>query len=166
MFQLAVGTGRVEEWRSELKRITDVLSDPQIVEILETPKIPYERKAELVRKALPDISPHALNLAYLLVQKQRLRILDLLVEEYERMADQHLGIEHASVSTAVELDEDGTTRLRSHLERLTGKRVVLKTEVDPSIIGGFVARIGDKLIDGSTRARLELLKRRLAASVS
>ena len=166
VFQLAIDTGKVEEWRTELRDMASALADPQLVEILENPKVPFDSKADLVRKCLPGASQHALNLAYLLVSRQRLGILESLVAEYERMANAHQGLEHATVVTAVDLDEEGKSRLVAHLERLTGKRILLATEVDPGIIGGFVARIGDRLIDGSTRARLEMLKRKLATTAS
>jgi F-type H+-transporting ATPase subunit delta len=83
------------------------------------------------------------------------------VSEYERMADSHLGLEHAKVITAVPLDEEDQKKLSERLAAITGKKIVLTAEVDPAIIGGFVARVGDELIDGSTRAKLEALRRQL-----
>jgi F-type H+-transporting ATPase subunit delta len=77
------------------------------------------------------------------------------------MADAYLGLEHARVVTALPIDKQEEAKLTEHLAAITGKKVVLTTEVDPAIIGGFVARIGDKLIDGSTKAKLEALKRSL-----
>jgi len=161
VFQIAKEKDEVEKWRSELKTIAATLADPQLRAILEDPKIHFGDKENLVNKVLPDISQLALNFVYLLVSRQRLSILEQTVSEYERMADGYAGLEHAKVITAVPVDEESKKKLSERLAAITGKKIVLTTEVDPAIIGGFVARVGDELIDGSTRAKLEALKRRL-----
>ena len=161
VFQIAKEKDEVEKWRSELKTIAATLADPQLRAILEDPKIHFGDKENLVNKVLPDIRQLALNFVYLLVSRQRLSILEQIVSEYERMADEYAGLEHAKVITAVPVDEESKKKLSERLAAITGKKIVLTTEVDPAIIGGFVARVGDELIDGSTRAKLEALKRRL-----
>jgi F-type H+-transporting ATPase subunit delta len=161
VFQIAQEKDEVEKWRSELKTIAATLGDPQLQAILEDPKVHLIEKENLIGKCLPGISQLALNFAYLLVAKQRLSILEQIVLEYEHMADAHMGLEHAKVITAIPLDEEGKKKLSERLAAITGKKIVLTTEVDPAIIGGFVARVGDKLIDGSTKAKLEALKRTL-----
>ncbi len=161
VFQIATENKEVDKWRSELGTIAATLTDPELRPILEDPKIRLHDKASLTAKCLSGLSQLALNLANLLVSKQALGIVERIAAEFNRMADAHEGIEHATVTTAVDLDDSDRQRLTSHLSTLTGKRVTLETEVDPDIIGGFVARIGDKLLDGSTRARLEALKKKL-----
>ena len=161
VFQIAREKNEVEKWRSELKTIAATLADSQLRALLEAPKVHLGDKENLVKKCLPDISQLALNLTYLLVAKQRLGILDQIVSEYERMADSYLGVEHAKVTTAIPVDEESRKKLSERLSAITGKKIVMTTEVDPAIIGGFVARAGDELIDGSTKAKLEALKKRL-----
>ena len=161
VFQIASENNGVEKWRSELKEIATTLKDPQLRAILEDPKVHLSEKEKLISKCLPELSQLALNFTYLLVAKQRLGILEQIVSEYERMADAHQGLEHARVVTALPIDRQEEVKLTEHLATITGKKIVLTTEVDPAIIGGFVARVGDKLIDGSTKAKLEALKRSL-----
>ena len=161
VFQIALDSNEVERWRSELETIAATLGDPQLAAILEDPKVHLDDKIQLISKCLPGLNQLVLNLAYLIVSRQVLGILDQLVAEYNRMADGHEGLEHASVVTAVALDDTDKERLAEHLAVMTGKIVSLVTEIDPAIIGGFVARIGDNLIDGSTRARLEALRKKL-----
>ena len=161
VFQIASENNEVEKWRSELKEIATTLKDPQLRAILEDPKVHLSEKEKLISKCLPELSQLALNFTYLLVAKQRLGILEQIVSEYERMADAHQGLEHARVVTALPIDRQEEVKLTEHLATITGKKIVLTTEVDPAIIGGFVARVGDKLIDGSTKAKLEALKRSL-----
>ncbi len=161
VFQIAQEQDEVEKWRAELKIIATTLADPQLRAILEDPKVHLSEKENLVGKCLPGMSQLALNLVCLLVARRRLSILEQIVSEYERMADAYAGLEHAKVITAIPLDEEGQKKLSERLAAITGKKIVLTTEVDPTIIGGFVARVGDKLIDGSTKAKLKALKRSL-----
>jgi F-type H+-transporting ATPase subunit delta len=162
LFQIALESNEVEKWRSELDEIAATLSDPQLLAILENPKVHFDDKLRLVRKCLPEATHLALNFVSLLVSRQRLGILSQIVDAYGLMADAHEGLEHASVITAITLDEPDKEALAGHLATMTGKRIVLSDAVDPDIIGGFVARVGDRLIDGSLRARLEALKKTLA----
>jgi F-type H+-transporting ATPase subunit delta len=161
VFQLALKNNEVEKWRAELITVATALSDPQLQVILENPKIHISDKEQLINRCLPGLSQLALNFAYLLVSKQRLDILTQIVAEYERMADAHQGVEHAKVTTATPIDEGEQKMLEERMAAMTGKQIVLTSEVDPAIIGGFVARIGDRLIDGSTKAKLEALKKKL-----
>ena len=161
VFQLALDSNEVDGWRSQLKTIAATLTDPELAAILENPKVHLTDKVQLLSRCLPELNELTLNFAYFLVARQRLSILDQIVAEYERMADAHQGLEHAEVITAIPLDKEGKEKLAERLAAITGKRIVLAADVDPAIIGGFVARVGDKLIDGSTRARLEALKKRL-----
>ncbi|MDY6892716.1 MAG: ATP synthase F1 subunit delta [Chloroflexota bacterium] len=165
VFQLAIENNEVEKWRSELKAMAVTLTEPELAMVLENPKIHLSEKMVVIKKCLPDLSELALNLAYLLVSKQRLGILKQIIAEYERKADAHLGLEHATVVTAVPIDEGDKAKLAKHLSEIAGKQIVLSAEVDPSIIGGFVARIGDKVLDGSTKAKLEALKKSLVQAI-
>jgi len=161
VFQIALDSNEVEMWRSQLNTIATTLTDPELSAILENPKVHLSDKVQLISRCLPEVNELALNFAYFLVARQRLSILDQIVAEYERMADAHQGLEHAEVITAIPIDEEDKEKLAQRLATITGKQIVLAADIDPTIIGGFVARVGDKLIDGSTRARLESLKKRL-----
>ncbi len=161
VFQIALENNEVGKWRSELETIAATLGDPQLTAILEDPKVHLNNKIQLINECLPGISQLALNFAYLIAAKQVLGILSQIAVEYNSMADSHEGLDHANVVTAIALGDADKESLAAHLATITGKQVSLDTEVDPSIIGGFVARIGDRLIDGSTKARLELLRKKL-----
>ena len=160
-FEIARDNDEIERWRADLRTMAATLSDPQALAILENPKLPLQSKMRLVEQVLPGVSGLALNLAYLLVLRGRLGLVRQIADEYQRFANAHLGVEHAEVTTAVPLDEATKQRLAQALGEITGAKVLLTTRVDPEVIGGFVARIGDRLVDGSTRARLEALKKTL-----
>ena len=152
----------MDRWQSDLRKIASLGEDAAFVALLENPKLHFDDKAKLLAERLGDINPLALNLVYLLVARGRLSMVGEIADEYQRLLDSYRGIEQAEVITAIPLDDEDKLRLEERLGAIVGKKVVLKPEVDSSLIGGIVARIGGKLLDGSTRSRLEALKKELS----
>lgn len=161
VFEIALERDEIDRWRSDIEAIADALKEPLLVAFLESPKIHFEAKASVLAERLQGVAPLAMNLALLLVEKRRLGIIDDLVSEYARLVDAHRGVVHARVATAVQLDDKDTKEVAHKLGEALQKEIVLDAEVDPTIIGGLTIRVGDRLIDGSTRSRLEALKRSL-----
>ncbi len=164
VFQIALEKKELEKWQSDLKKIATLAEDKVLLTLLENPKLRFSDKAELLAGRLSEVSPLALNLVHLLVARDRLGMVVKITEEYQRLFDAYRGIESAEVTTAVPLGDEAKARLGRHLEEIVGKKVVIKHEVDPALIGGLVARIGGKLLDGSTRSRLEALKKGMAGA--
>ena len=160
-FQIALEREQLDTWRRDLERISEAVNEPLLFSFLASPKIHFGEKARVLRERLEEINPLAMNLALLLVAKGRLGILGEMVLEYGRLLDEHRGIAHAEVATAVPLHPEEKGRLTYRLSDMVGKEIVLTPTVDPSIIGGLVARVGDKLIDGSTKGRLLALRESL-----
>ncbi|HLC23305.1 MAG TPA: ATP synthase F1 subunit delta [Dehalococcoidia bacterium] len=161
VFEIAAERSELDKWREELAEIARVLGDPEVHAVLENPRAPYVAKQELLRRALPGLSPLALNLAYLLVRAGRLAVVDQMVETYGQLADAHNGIVHADVVSAIVLSDEYRRCVSEWLQKMSGKKVVLEARTDPSIIGGLVVRVGDRVIDASVGTRLERLKRNL-----
>jgi F-type H+-transporting ATPase subunit delta len=161
VFEIAKGGNRLEEWLTDLNKIAEFTHDPEIVSFLENPKVPFESKAKLAKEALEGISTLALNLAYLLIAKGKAGVAKQIVSEYQRLLDEYRGIKHAEITTAVLLDDSSEKILSQRLEAMIGKKVSIELQVNPDVLGGFVARIGDSLIDFSIRNRLNLLKKEL-----
>jgi F-type H+-transporting ATPase subunit delta len=162
VFEIALEKNELGKWKSDLENIAGTLKDPELSTLLENPKIPFSQKAGLLRGVLTEISPLAMNLVGFLVTKNRLKILGDLVAEYKHMLDTYYGREQAEVITAVSLSEDEKERLRKKLSEISNKDIILAAQVDPDIEGGLVAKIGDKLIDGSVRTKLQELRRGLS----
>ena len=160
-FQIALERDELDLWREDLERIAVAIKDPFIYAFLAGPKVPFSEKSRILGQRLEGINPLAMNLAYLLVARGRLRIVEDMVDEYRRLVDEHRGIAHAEVAAAILVDEEVKDRLISRLGSLVSREVVLQVKVDPSLIGGIIARIGDKIIDGSTRSRLVSLRESL-----
>ncbi|MCD6389392.1 MAG: F0F1 ATP synthase subunit delta [Desulfobulbaceae bacterium] len=98
------------------------------------------------------------NFMNLLAQKRRADVLPDIAETFQAMVDEEHNVCQGTVVTATEIDDDLKEKVKETLEKLTGKQVTLKTEVDDSIIGGMVAKVGDLVLDGSIKTQLAGLK--------
>lgn len=164
VFEIALETKKLAKWQSDLKKIVSVVRDATLMAFLESPKFHFDDKSRLLSERLEGINLLALNLVLLLVAKRRLDIIGDIADEYQQLLDSHRGIERAEVTTAIPLDDEDKQKLAEHLGAIVDKKVVLKSETDPGIIGGIVARIDGKLLDGSTRSKLVALKKELVGT--
>jgi F-type H+-transporting ATPase subunit delta len=161
VFEIALEKNALDRWQADLEKAADAMADGTFLAAMDSPKIKFDDKARLLTERLGDIGPLARNLVFLLVARSGAGMIGEITTEYRRMVDAYHGIETAEVTTAVPLDEEDKRRLAENLSDLVGGRVVLKTEVAPEILGGIVARVGGRLLDGSTRSRLAALKKDL-----
>jgi F-type H+-transporting ATPase subunit delta len=162
VFEIALESNKLKEWQSNLAKVAKLVEDDEFISLAENPKVPFDMKTKLVQEKLGKTEPMVLNLVYLLISKGKLKTANLISEEYDRLLNEHYGIKSAEVTTAIPLDNVEKEKLSQNLETLIGKKVSMQVQVDPDILGGFIARIDDSLIDGSIRSRLEMLKKRLA----
>ncbi len=162
IFEIALDKQELDRWRSDLDQIVHLYDDAGLINFLESPKFDFDDKARLLAERLGGLNPLALNLVYLLVTRGRLSMVREIAGDYQRRLDSYRGIEPADVTTAIPLDDEDKQRLAQHLGAAIGKKVVLKAEVDSGLISGVIARVGGKLLDGSTRSKLEALRREMA----
>jgi F-type H+-transporting ATPase subunit delta len=166
VFDIAREKGEFDRWVEDLQAIVDLVALPGVLDVLASSRVPSEVKVRVLRSGLADVSPLASNLAHLLVDKGRIGLTEQVRDEYLRLLDEHRGVAKAVVITAVPLSDDEGRAVVQRLKELTGKEIVLETRVEPGILGGLVARVGDRLIDGSTRTRLLELRSRLAGDTA
>jgi F-type H+-transporting ATPase subunit delta len=164
IFDLAQEEGQIEEWGGRLDRVRAVLRQPEVWAVMANPIIPRRRQQEALTSLLPDVGEEGRNLARLLVERGRLDDLDGIVEEYGRLADEAAGRLRASVATAVPLPPDEQRQLALDLSQRLGREVRLEARTDPSLLGGVVVRLGDRLLDASLRTRLDELRRTLGTA--
>lgn len=164
-FGAAEASGALDEVEDELFRFTRILDrSGQLYAALVSTQLPTERKVEVVRALLGDGKAHDVTIGVVLraVTNRRGRTLERALEEYLRLAGARRARLVATVTTALPLGEETTDRLRDMLGRLYRHDIQLQVEVDPDLLGGVVVRIGDEVIDGSVRHRLDQARRRLA----
>ena len=163
-FQIAERDDTVEQWLVQLAEATQVAGDPTVVHHVENPETPIEGRLEIFNAALGDgMLPQVSNLLTLILRRRRVEQLPRISREFRRLYNKKMGIVEATATSAIELDEQELERLRSRLEEMTSAKIELSTNVDPSLLGGVQVRLGDLLLDGSVRGRLEQLRSRLAS---
>ena len=163
VFEIAIERQELDKWQSDLEKIAILGQDTAVVALLENPKLRFDDKAKLLVGVLGDISPLALNLVYLLVARGRLNMAADIAAHYQQMLDSYRGIERADVITAIPLDDEDKLRLEARLGTMVDKKVVIEKEVDVNLLGGIVARMGGKLLDGSVRSKLAALKKEISS---
>ena len=166
VFQLALEQNSLERWLDDLTLLASALQDAEFSEFLDAPQVTVAQKVQVLKDSLQDhVTTLALNLVSLLASRSSANLIPGIAEVYQELLDAHTGIERADVMTAVSIDDDQQERIADLLKSIVGKEVTITTRLEPELIGGFVARVGDRVIDGSTRTRLAELKRGIAQRV-
>jgi F-type H+-transporting ATPase subunit delta len=164
LFGLAQDTGRVQAVRDELDGLLQAIERvPALADVFVRPLHPAaERRAALRRLAEPlGLSPLVANFCAYLIDQRRTRDLAAIRDEYGRLADEAAGRLLGEVATAAPLEPVQLERLRDALTRRMGRSVDLTVRVDPKLVGGVVARVGDLVFDGSLRSQLAQLRTQL-----
>ena len=162
VFQIALEREELDVWMEDLTLLARALENRELAEFLDAPQVAVERKIDVIEGALGDtVGPLALNLLSLLASRNIVPVMPDVVEQYQRMLDAHRGIEQAEIVSAVSLDDRQQQRISDLLSGMAGKEVRVTARVDPQIIGGLLARVGDRLIDGSTRTKIQAMRRDL-----
>jgi len=157
--------------RLDLEKIGDELSDlatfvsqnEALQRVLANPAIPASRKRAVMEQLLARSPVIAVvsRLLLLLADRDRLVLLPELAAAYRTRLRDHQQVVRAEVTTAMPLPGDRMAALQQGLAQVTGRHVQIEVRVDPSIVGGAVARIGSTVYDGSVTTQLENLKRQL-----
>jgi F-type H+-transporting ATPase subunit delta len=160
MLAVAGAEGQLADVEDELFRFARALEgNDELRDALTDARIPVSRRQQIVEDLLGErASAPTVALVSMAVGTGRGRELPAIIDRLVRMSAAMAKREVAEVRSAVDLNEEQRARLAEALERVTGKAVEIKVLVDPSVLGGVVATVGDTVIDGSVRTRLEQLK--------
>lgn len=165
-FELARDRDELPVWEAQLGTLGEALAIGDALALIASFQVAREAKEEFLRRVLDEPAPLVWNLVRLLAGKGRLPLLPQIAEHFRELLDEQRGIAHAHVATAVALSDAEREALAQRLSELTGKQVQVEAHEVPEMLGGVIARIGDRLIDGSTRSKLVALKRALAGGRS
>jgi F-type H+-transporting ATPase subunit delta len=132
---------------------------------LLSPAVSPSRKRAVISKLLEPmgIAPAVRNFIFVIIDHRRVQEFSSIVEAFDRLLDERLGVIRGDISSATALTTAQQASLETQLSRLSGKKAKLDYAVDPSLIGGVIARLGAKVYDGSVRGQLEKLRVKLAA---
>jgi F-type H+-transporting ATPase subunit delta len=166
-FQIATRDGTTGQWQERLDQLAAMLDDDRVASVAANPALPPDERERMLGDALgwnvvgkPTDDP-AFNLVRLLLRRGRIRLAGGIAREFRRLVQRASGIVSATVMSASALLPAEEAAIRARLEKMTGAKVELAFELDPSLIGGVAVRIGDRMIDASVRGRLERLRREL-----
>ena len=162
LFNIALKRKEFRKWQCDLRTLACLAGDVTLSGLLRDPEVDYDTKARVLHERCPLLDPLAIRVVCVLARQGRLDMIGNISEEYRRLVDHYLGmeaVEDAEVITAIPLDNEDRLMLAQRITDIFGKSIVLKPKVDPSIIGGIIIKVGDELIDGSVRGKLEALKK-------
>ena len=162
LFSLGKELGKIEEYSSMLGAIAELYADESIGvgDAVTNPLYPLDVRQKVMAKIAASVQADAIMTSFLnlLFEKKRADILPDIAEAMQGMVDKDQNISHGSIVSAVEIDDALLEKIQATLEKLTGNKVILETQVDPSIIGGIIAKVGDLVLDGSIKTQLNGLK--------
>ena len=160
LFAVARAEGTLGEVEDELFRFSQTLSgSDELRDALADASIPASRRQQIVEDLLGGkASRTTVALVSMVVGTGRAHDLPAIIRQLVEMSAAEANKEVAEVRSAVPLTDDQRKRLAEALGEATGKQVEVKVVVDPSVMGGIVSQVGDTVIDGSVRSRLDKLK--------
>lgn len=164
LFNVVQAEGELDRVEDELYRFGKILeSNHELKQALSDKSIDKTQRIKVLDELLADkVSEHTLGLLTFIVAQGRARQLPTILTELSGLAAEARQSVLAEVRSAVPLDDRQRKDLAAALSNATGKKVQVKVLVDPSVVGGVVAKIGDTVIDGTVRRRLEQLKEQVS----
>jgi F-type H+-transporting ATPase subunit delta len=165
MFDIGLKQHSLERTLEDVRGIAQVFAHRKLAYLLREPNVPAQRKETAIRQALANkLLPTSLNLALLVVQRELVDIMPNIANELEQLVLNYKNEAIADVTTATRIDDAELTQIKQALEKRTGKTIITHARVQPDILGGLIARVGDQIIDGSVRSRLAALRQQLLKS--
>ncbi|QAT38985.1 F0F1 ATP synthase subunit delta [Clostridium sp. JN-9] len=161
LYEVAEEKGKVEIFLDDLRQIVKVFdNDEDFLKIMKHPEISIARKKKLFIKIFKGkIDDDLLSFLLILIEKDRILFLKEKLVEMEKIHLDRNNTLLAHVKTVIPLDESQKKQLISSLEKKYDKKVILKEEIDKSVIGGVYVRVGDDVIDGTLKSKLQEMKK-------
>lgn len=167
LFAIGKEENALDEYAVSLAEFaTMVAGNPELVDALSNPIYPLDAREGVMREIVKatGVSTIIGNFLKLLVQKRRANVLGDITEMFQILVDEENNTCQGVVTSATEMSAELQAKIQETLEKITGKRVTVTTQVDESIIGGMIAKVGDLVMDGSIKTQLEVLKESIKGS--
>jgi F-type H+-transporting ATPase subunit delta len=162
---LKTGTDAADLVLNDLKTINKTLTaNPELGLVIGHPAVPTEEKRKIIVELFKTkIQEITLRLVELLLDKRRIYILPAIESEYHKYLNVRKNIVNASLISADKLSDSAVANIKARLTEHLGSSLELEVKVDPSLLGGVVLRLGDQVIDGSLKGKLQNLERLLTS---
>ncbi|ABQ04091.1 ATP synthase F1 subunit delta [Flavobacterium johnsoniae] len=163
ILDLANSKGVAEAVNNDMKSIASAIeTNTELSTFIQNPTTTVEVKESALLEVFADVNGVTKGLFHLLFENKRFEILDAIAVEYNKLFDESNGVEVAKVTTAIPMDAALEAKVLAKVATLSDKKITIENVVDPSIIGGFILRIGDNQYNASVANRLQVLKRELS----
>ena len=163
-FGIARSEDALEPWNGTLRFLGALVTDPHVAEALDNPRFgAAEKESLLLSLAGERVSGTTRNFVRVLLEADRIRLLPEIARLFDALKGEAEGVAHATIQSAYPLDDGQVRALTAALEKRFGKRIEATVEVDRSLIGGARIAVGDTVIDGSVKARLDAMHVQLRA---
>jgi F-type H+-transporting ATPase subunit delta len=166
LFEVAKEKGKLDAIRDQLGKVADALeSDRELAVFFFSPYFSSAEKRDGIERAVVDAEPELTNFLELLVEKHRMPVIFRIRRLFDEMWAQENKLLEVTLTSAVELDPEIVQRVGEEIERQTDRKVQLQSRVDEQLVGGLVLQVGNMVLDGSIRNRLEKLRKEVAQAV-
>lgn len=163
LYEVAQEQGKTATVREQLAQFADaVAADRELQVFFFSPYFSSQEKSQGLDRALDGVDPSLRNFFELLIEKHRMPALFRIRRNFDQLSADDEGVLPVEITSAIALDPATADSLGNRIGDQTGRKVQLKTVVDPEIIGGLILRVGNQILDASIRTRLERLRRQVA----
>ncbi|MEA2366083.1 MAG: F-type H+-transporting ATPase subunit delta [Thermoleophilaceae bacterium] len=163
LFEVAKEHDVLDRVHDELGEFAEALSDDRTLQVfLFSPYFSSQEKRDGVSKVVSDADERFVNFLELLAERHRMPALFRIKREFDAMWADENQLLPVTVTSAVELDEGIVDEIGKRIQDQTGRRVELSSNVDPDVLGGLMVRVGNMVLDGTVRNRLERLRKTVA----
>ena len=165
LFEVAREHDKLDVVREQLGQFADALEEDRDLSVFFfSPYFSTEEKKDGLNRVVSDADETVLNFLNLLIEKHRMPVLFRIRRVYDTMWEQENRLLPVTITSAVELDEGTVKAIRKEIEDQTGRKTELTTRVDPDVLGGLAMQVGNMIMDGTVRGRLERLRRQVATA--
>lgn len=163
ILDIAQTSGKADAVNNDMKSIVAAVADSlELKDFLLSPIIKMEVKKSALSEIFSNVQAETNSLFHLLYENKRFEILASIATEYNRLFDESNGIEVAKVTTAFPITAELETKVLAKIAEFSNKKITIENIVNPSIIGGFILRVGDQQYNASVSSKLSELKREFA----
>ena len=158
IFEIASQDDNLAEWGDFLNELSEIFKDRKIQKFFLDPKINNNDKVELISESNIQTDQKKINFLKLMIEKNRLFLIDSIYSRYKKLIDLNNGVKRAEIITAFELTETQLNQINDKLSNMTKTKVIGNNIIDKTILGGFIAKFDDQMLDMSTKGKLSELK--------
>ena len=158
IFEIASQDDNLSEWGDFLNELSEIFKDRKIQKFFLDPKINNNDKVALISESNIQTDQKKINFLKLMIEKNRLFLIDSIYSRYKKLIDLNNGVKRAEIITAFKLTETQLNQINGKLSNMTKTKVIGNNVIDKTILGGFIAKFDDQMLDMSTKGKLSELK--------